>query len=223
MKVLFIGNSFTFFYDVPALFGSLCTADGRNVSVESVTRGGWTLEKMASPADPYGKIVDEKLKSETKYDIVVLQEQSQRPFVSFDSFLSGCRALKEKIRANNKDARILLYETWGYGDDNVYLRENGWKTEDMQKRLEDAYAAAAKEIGAEVSHVGKGMLCLYRDTDIEPYDADRRHPSYHGSYLSAVTHFLTVFPDANSENIRFSGECTPQEQERIVEIALKNR
>lgn len=223
MRVLFVGNSFTFFHDVPELFGSLCTADVRNVSVESVTNGGWTLEKYASDADTYGKIVDEKMKSETRYDVVILQEQSQQPFSEFDSFLSACRALKSKIRENNKDARILLYETWSYGDEHAYLRKNGWKAEDMQKRLEDAYAAAAKEIDVEVSHVGKGMLRLYRDTGIDPYDADRKHQSYHGSYLAAVTHFLTVFPDAHGENILFSGECTPEERESIVRIALGNR
>lgn len=223
MKVLFIGNSFTFYFGVPGIFGSLCAADGRNVSVESVTCGGWTLEKMASSEDKYGKIVDAKLRSETRYDVVILQEQSQRPFADYDAFLSGCRILKEKIRANNKNARILLYETWSYGDDHAGLREKGWKAENMQKLLEDAYAAAAKEIGAEISHVGKGMLCLYRETDLEPYDGDRKHQSYYGSYLAAVTHFLKVFPDADRENVRFPGECAPAEQEQIVGIALRNR
>lgn len=223
MNVLFVGNSFTFYYDVPALFGSLCTADGRDVKVESVTKGGWTLEKHASPDDECGKLVEEKLTSETKYDIVILQEFSNRPIENFGSFLSGCKALAAKVRKNNKTARILLYETWSYGDEHPYLQEKGIKAEEMQKELENAYAKAAKEINAEVSHVGKGMLDLYRTTDTDPYGDDRKHQSYAGSYLAALTHFFKVFPDAGAENVKFSGECRDADREKIIKIALQSR
>lgn len=223
MNVLFIGNSFTFFYEVPSIFTSLCENDGRSVDVESVTCGGWTLEKHASVDDKCGKIVDEKLKSDKKYDVVILQEYSNRPFENNASFLSGCKALAEKIRANNPSARIILYETWGYGDDFAYMQEKGWKSEAMFERLEKAYAEAAKEINAEVSHVGRGMITLYRTTDIDPYDKDRKHQSYHGSYLAGVTHFFKVFPDAKGENVKYAGDCTPEQMKTIVDIALNCR
>lgn len=223
MNVLFIGNSFTFFYDVPSLFNSLCEKDGRSVDVESVTCGGWTLERHASVDDKCGKTVDEKLKSGKKYDVIILQEYSNRPIENYDSFLGGCKALAEKIRADNESARIILYETWGYGDEFEYLKEKAWKSEAMFERLEKAYADAAKEINAEVSHVGRGMVSLYRTTSIDPYDRDRKHQSYAGSYLAAVTHFLRVFPDAAKANVLFDGECTPEQKKAIVDIALNCR
>ena len=45
LKVLFIGNSYTYVNDVPKLVESLAAADGNTVVHEQHTEGGWTLEK----------------------------------------------------------------------------------------------------------------------------------------------------------------------------------
>ena len=48
MKVLFIGNSYTFFYDMPKLFEAECRERGAECDVDSVTAGGYTLEQFLS-------------------------------------------------------------------------------------------------------------------------------------------------------------------------------
>ena len=40
LNILFIGNSYTYFSDLPTLFSSLCAANGQDVRVDSVTCGG---------------------------------------------------------------------------------------------------------------------------------------------------------------------------------------
>ena len=40
MNILFIGNSYTYFSDLPVLFSSLCAANGHKVRVDSVICGG---------------------------------------------------------------------------------------------------------------------------------------------------------------------------------------
>lgn len=223
MNILMIGNSFTFYFDVPKILESACRSAGKDVCVDSVTKGGWTLLQHADPNDECGKVLEEKLRSGVLYDVVILQEQSSRPFEDYPKFLEGCEALTKKLRAYNPSTRVILYETWGYGDDFSYLTGRGWKSETMYEKLRASYADAAKTVGAEVSHVGEGLLKLYRETKIDPYWTDRKHQSYAGSYLSALTHALRIFPDLQAEQIRFLGECEEETACRIRRIVETTR
>lgn len=47
MKVLFVGNSHTYYNDMPRIFASLARDNGHDVQVESVTKGGWILPDRA--------------------------------------------------------------------------------------------------------------------------------------------------------------------------------
>ena len=60
-KILFIGNSFTYYSDVPAIFKEIADSAGKKVRVESVTQGSWNLSKFADEKDEYGKQVAKKL------------------------------------------------------------------------------------------------------------------------------------------------------------------
>lgn len=51
MKILFIGNSYTYFYDMPKLFEGLARANGKNVQVYSVTEGVRKLYSFARVAE----------------------------------------------------------------------------------------------------------------------------------------------------------------------------
>ncbi|MDE7453329.1 MAG: leucine-rich repeat protein [Clostridia bacterium] len=190
MKVLFIGNSFTYYNDIPALVASLAEGAGVNVTVESVTQGSWFLTKFADKNDEYGKIVDAKLTSSDDYDIVVLQEQSVRPIDNYAKFSEGATNLKNKIDATQKNCKIYLYSTWGYPEEaakrNITIPE-------MELQLREAYDKLAGELGVSVSHVGKAFSNVYAEyPQYGLYHTDNRHPSYIGSFLSACVHAATI-------------------------------
>ena len=44
LEILFIGNSFTFFNNMPLIFADLAESGGHRVNVTSVARGGFSLE-----------------------------------------------------------------------------------------------------------------------------------------------------------------------------------
>ena len=145
MRVLFIGNSYTFFNDMPGLFARECGKRGVQCSADSVTSGGYTLAHFVSENNEYGIRVRELLRGE-RYDYVVLQEQSVRPASHPGTFLKSVRELVPMIRENG--ASPVLYETWGRADGADVLEENGWDHETMQEKLTEAYEAAAAESGA---------------------------------------------------------------------------
>lgn len=71
-KILFIGNSFTFYFDVPLHFELLAKKTGREVQVEYAVKGGETFLHGADFETEYGKMVQEKLENGVKYDRIVL-------------------------------------------------------------------------------------------------------------------------------------------------------
>jgi hypothetical protein len=191
LKILFIGNSFTFFNDMPTkYFQNICGASGYKVNVEAITNGGHYLSKFADASDEYGAKVDKALK-ENKYDIVIIQEQSGCPIADPNRFFNGVRALAKKVKDNG--AELYLFETWGYKEGYSKLVTHGGSTKIMEMKLRAAYTAIAEEVGAEVILAGVAMLDIHTQGKIEVYKDDLFHPSPKGSALVAYTIFAKVF------------------------------
>ncbi|MBQ9780387.1 MAG: hypothetical protein IJW00_05535 [Clostridia bacterium] len=196
MNILFIGNSYTYFYDLPELFAALCRQNGHDVRVDSVTAGGRKLHECLDdaheklhPTDGLAVRIAELL-GEVKYDVLILQEQSCLPYHNTDLFCVGAKGLATIVGAD----RTVMYATWGRMDGSEDLAYFGWTRESMTKGLYDAYCKAADLIHGEVSPVG---LCFARTVatapEIDLYDPDKSHPSYLGSCVAALSHYMTVF------------------------------
>lgn len=183
-KVLFIGNSFTYTFDIDQLFARLAEGAGKNVMVERITIGAHNLSQFADPQDEGGAQVEAALNASCDYDIIVLQEQSTRPVTNYDLFLEGARGLQKKIEQTQDHCQIYLYATWGFP-----AEANGQTIPEMETALRTAYANAAKEMGVKVSNVGAAFTAVYQEhPEIGLYSGDQRHPSYAGAYLSACVH-----------------------------------
>jgi Domain of unknown function (DUF4886) len=187
LRVLFLGNSFTYRNDLPGLVHAL---GGRRSSIYTVsfTAGGWRLSGFVHDSEL------DRLLHKAHWDVVVLQEQSQIPSFSRDyrarEFDPYVQALAEKIEAVG--ARPLLFETWGYrtGD-----RRNlpGDTFVQMQARLAWGYADAAKIVGARVAPVGVAWLAALSDRpQLDLWAGDGKHPSRLGSYLAACVFYATL-------------------------------
>ena len=48
LQVLWIGNSYTYYNDLPSLVGRLAAADGVELQFDSHTEGGWSWERHAN-------------------------------------------------------------------------------------------------------------------------------------------------------------------------------
>lgn len=188
MNILFVGNSYTYYNEMPALFEKLCRENGRDVTVYSVTKGGRELRAYGDSADETTAALD-ALVREHKFDICFLQEQSTLPLRDYDAFIAGLECVMKKVRGCTE--RFILYATWGRKEGSHTLKDYGWTNRSMTEQLRDAYNKAAAQLGAEVSQVGQ---CFYEAAPgIELYAADLSHPSFYGSCLAALTHYRAVF------------------------------
>lgn len=200
LNYLFIGNSFTFYYDIFDIFSEIAGRAGREeVRSVYVGRGGHKLLEFADPEDRYGAEMREILKGTVKFDRIILQEQSNRPMREFELFREGVKGVLEVIKEYQPEAKVSLYSTWGYRDEHPMMAEFGMNSDGMEEALYGAYRKVGEEFGLPVTRVGKAFLRLYRETKVNPYDSDLKHPSYIGSYLSALTHFYREFPEAPME------------------------
>ena len=218
MKILFIGNSFTYFNDMPQrIFPLFTDAAGIECEVYSVTKGGYTLGRFADPDDPYGKKVRELLDT-VSFDAVILQEQSHTPISNNEGFCSALRLLDEMIEENG--ARTYLYSTWGYHEGKESLPLYGTDTRDMEMKLRAAYSAIAKEIGASVCQVGRAMTYAHEHSDTTLYRPDFYHPSFIGSVIAAAVIFATVFKDKKSAVLLPVHELSESEREDVAAAVL---
>ncbi len=182
IRVLLVGNSFTYFNGMPQMVQGLADGDAGapRMFVVSYTQGGATLQQLSAERGLTGLI------ARVPWREVVLQEQSQMLSLSapeYDRFtLPYAQALQARIGAGG--GRTLLEMTWGYRDGD---RQNvpGDSYGAMQERLQQGYDALGRELGAPVAPVGLAWSEALTDRPGLDLWADGRHPNRAGSYLTA--------------------------------------
>ena len=105
IHVLFIGNSFTYYHDLPKMVAELAKAGGqRPVDYERETPGGCTFAKHWKDGKALAKI------QSRKWDYVVLQDHSQAAFCNETSMFEYGKKLDAEIK--KQGAKTILYMTW---------------------------------------------------------------------------------------------------------------
>ena len=218
MKILFIGNSYTFFSDLPELFRALAEKNGKDVDVSSVTKGGWSIIKYLDLGDENSEKLNAALDN-AYYDAVILQDHSIISIKTPEQFADGMTRMAERLEG--KAERIILYQTWARKAGHKTLVENGWSREQMHEVVTSAYRGMAAELGADISLVGE---CFYRlseaHPEIELYNPDGSHPSYEGSAFAAICHYRTVYGElpADCSSLNISAELEKVFKEAVTEI-----
>lgn len=165
LRVLFIGNSYTYVNDLPAVTKQLLAARGVSLDYEASTIGGATLEKHWSEGKALAAI------RKGGWDVVILQEQSKRPFLDREAMFRSARLFQAEIKKTG--ARTVLYETWATKADPS-----------EQPKLTAAYEALGRELGATVVPAGEAWKCALA-AGVALHGPDGRHPNLCGTYLAA--------------------------------------
>lgn len=194
-KVLFIGNSYIYSNNIPELLKQLALSKGDTLVYDQNVPGGYTFQQHSVDATTLNKIKSQQ------WDIVILQEQSQRPAfnpsqVSSDTY-PYARKLDSLVRANNPCTETMFYMTWGRknGDaSNCGVYPPICTYEGMQQRLRESYMQMTDDNNAVVTPVGVAWKVV-RDSlpAIDLYISDESHPSQHGSYLVACVFYASIF------------------------------
>ncbi len=105
-RVLFVGNSLTYFGNVPAIYAELCAVEGRVVSSDMIVVGGATLSQRVADGSA------ERALTARKYTTLVLQERGGDLICSFgpESCVESRQAIKllADVAKGNGVAVVLL-------------------------------------------------------------------------------------------------------------------
>ena len=194
-EVLFVGNSYTYYNDLPNLIKEIALSFGDTLVHESSTPGGYSFSAHSTNTQTLSKI------NQQQWDYVVLQAQSQEPSLSpgyvNSNVLPAAQVLIDAIESNSLCIEPLFFMTWGrkFGDaSNCVAYPPVCTYLGMQERLRTRYLDMSFIHNASCSPVGmawKNSIAI--NSTIDLYTSDNSHPSIYGSYLAACTFYASIF------------------------------
>jgi hypothetical protein len=214
LKVLFIGNSYTYVNDLPSLIVALAdAAGGQKIQADQCVSGGYTFEQHVADKKAIEKI------RQQHWDIVVLQENSLQPILNRESMHTYAQVLDEEIK--KQGAKTVFYLTWARqnipqmqdGSDSAKSPDYAQAMYQMSGAagkiafeqwcqqhkgglaggLDGAYFDIAKELKAQVAPVGMAWKkALAKNPKLVLHQPDKSHPDPKGSYLAACVFYATL-------------------------------
>jgi len=213
-RILFIGNSYTYTNDLPTTFADLAGSGGHPVETGMAAPGGATLSDHVQSSDAL-----DKLKS-SKWDIVVLQEQSEIPASQqsrTQSMYPAARVLVHQIK--EVGATPLFFLTWAHRDG---WPENGLPDYgSMQNQINQGYLGIAQELNVGIAPVGYAWsIAIGQDPKLNLWQEDGSHPTKQGTYLAACVFYATIFRQS-PEGLTFLGQL-PQDVAQVLQTIAAN-
>jgi hypothetical protein len=202
IRVLFIGNSFTYYNDLPKMVAELAEAVGQQpLHYESETPGGYTLERHWQDRKAVPRI------QSGHWDFVVLQDQSEMPLLRRDAMVEYGKKFDAEIK--KQQAKTILYETWALQN-----------KPDQQTAISKAYEGLSRELNARLAPVGNAwQTALGSDKNLVLHDNDWKHPNATGTYLAACVFYSTFYGKSPEGLPGRIGGLTNNEAQRLQAIA----
>ncbi|HYC59595.1 MAG TPA: SGNH/GDSL hydrolase family protein [Thermoanaerobaculia bacterium] len=172
IAVLFLGNSLTYFNEIPKITQAISAREKRPLRVDAVTRSGVTLEQLWIDTDARKRLWL------THWDYVILQggAGAAHPTYNADVFQRYLHMFAAEVRQSG--ATPLYYMVWRHEEPPNY---------------ESASLAAAKRANVRVIPVALAWVDLIRRGRFERLDAGGGHPDAFGAYLVACTVYSTIY------------------------------
>lgn len=209
MKILFIGNSLTYYNDMPALLMKLGQAAGKDIYTFKATVGSSTMCQQISSTTEIGKLVDAAFqKSWTHVVIQPSRRITDKENTVKTAELAAAKVLDERIKAAG--AETVIYATWGNntGEYTAYkMNADGINATTANKysisradhtaymkSVSEEFATALVAPMVDCASIFEFMATKY--PDINMYHTDERHPSLYGSYAVACAFYAHFYNES---------------------------
>lgn len=190
MNILFIGNSLTFYHDLPEQLAAMRKARGEDLYVRQLTRSWHSLSRyLHTHTEPSDRLHFEL--ANRKWDLVVLQDHGMGPCLAPMEFQEAVSRLDQMCRSVG--AGTVLYETMACLDGRPRLKRAGVTAAELQEILNREYRAAAVRIGAQLAPVGEAFTRALNSWAGALHEKDGVHPSLAGTYLAAAVFECVLF------------------------------
>ena len=177
--LLLIGNSLTYWNDLPKMIESMINSDGqRKIGVTAVAFPNFSLEDHWNQGDALQTI------RKKRWTFVILQQGPSASTEGRETLIDYTLKFSEPIRASG--AKPALYSVW----------PSRMRSKDMVQSIE-SYRIAAERSSAILLPVGEAWRVAWElDPALELYGPDGLHPSKTGSYLASLVICQRLFGGA---------------------------
>lgn len=197
-RVLFIGNSFTYFNNMPQMVKAFADSAHIQVLTGMHAPGGisvgdtaqGTMAHMNNPA--LFALIRSK-----KWDFVVIQDNQGRfildsaVFPGKSKVVQGHLNIMDSVKANNSCAKIILFGGWAWKNGMPPYGNTGIESID---RILINYCVLNDTMKEVIAPIGEAWIKAVKYLPaVNLWDPDDAHPSYAGSYLTASVIFSTIF------------------------------
>ncbi len=214
MRILFIGNSLTFYNDLPGMFADLARSGGHQVEFEMAAPGGWSLSHHAA-----SEATLEKMERQ-RWDVVVLQERSDIPAIvdqREEQMYPAIRLLESRIRAGG--AQTVLFVAWGRRDGLPEAGLGDYAA--MQGQIQAGYIEIAKELHTLAAPVGRAWQgAMTQDQNLDLWAYDGIHPNEMGTYLAACVFYSVIFQQS-PEGLAYWAQWPVEETQFLQTVAAE--
>lgn len=183
-RVLFVGNSFTYFYNLPQVVTSMAATQDVVIITKQSTVGGSNLEQHWKSEK--GTRTRALLENQ-KWDFVVFNNHSLSAIDTPEAFMEYSHKFVELVRA--KGAEPIFMMTWAYKSNPL-----------MQTEITRMYRKLCNETNSEYVPCGPLFAEARRwRPELNLFDDDK-HPSSNGTYLLGLA-FFKHFTNLLTEDI----------------------
>ncbi|MFZ4399710.1 MAG: T9SS type A sorting domain-containing protein [Bacteroidales bacterium] len=200
IKVLFIGNSYTYVENMPDLFRNIADSAGYKVKTQMYAPGGVSVGDISQGTQAHmnNPAVYENIRSD-KWDYVMLQDNQGRFVLDYGHFpssslvIQGHLQIRDSVLKNNPCAKMVWFSGWGtkngmppYGNTGIEMIE---RIAANYRFLNDT----AHQIIAPIGGAWKKTILSNPAFDL--FSPDEMHPSKEGAFLTASVIYATIFKD----------------------------
>ena len=179
MKVLFIGNSHTYYNDMPQIFKNICDEKGKDVQVQMQAFGGKTYGWH------YGQLTELRFAlMHGGFDYIVMQQAAHSPCPSKEETLEDAGKIIELA----KKCGVTPIQTMPWAEK---------RDPDHQKGMYDIYHTLSEKYDVKLAFAGNVFEdVFYNHPEIDMYWKDGEHASPYGSYTIAMAVFAAIFGES---------------------------
>lgn len=201
-RVLFIGNSFTYFFGTPFMFKEIARSQGHQVDAVISVKGGQEFSEHLR--------LERSNEAITRggYDIAFLQDTSPNPAIYADTgnpdILNASREINKLTFKHSPNCQIVYERTWACPHNNYRTYGSYDKLDYLLKKGTEMLKKELKQDKIIVSPVGLGFR-VGREHNLPLLHTDNRHQSRVGAYMKACINYLFIYQTRFTDSVSDCG------------------
>ena len=186
LKILFVGNSFTYFYNLPQVLSSLSKYSNKiHFKTKHSLVGGSTIRTHLNQKRGTKTI---NILNEEIFDYVIINHHSLATINDHDSFIETSKQIVNLVRS--KSAIPVFMQTWAYYSKPL-----------MINTIASAYKEMSELLSVDIIPCGQILSEVRkRRPELNLFDDDDKHPSKNATYINALA-FFKYFTNEKTKDI----------------------